>query len=417
VEGSARWFAVFTVLAGLLASVFCQKPKSPTTQPVTLSSISCYPATVGGGTFATLNIFLTGIAPAAGVTVQLSANSKLVSVTPYVTVPAGSQGIGWTINTYATSVKTAVTITAISGSVTQTALITVVPAYLASLTVTPSVAVGGSQTTVEGVVTFNGVPAVYSTDVALKSSNPRLVIVPASVKLESQATFQRFVVRHKVVTTQETVTITATSNGITKSTILTLTPFEVTFFRLSPTSVNGGLSSIGELVLNGAPGSDSGPIVVDLSSSVSLVAIPKTIRMAIGAVSQEFGIPTEGTQNSTTAALTASYGVSKLDTTLTVLPPVLKGMGIKPDTVKGSSRTVVEVTLNLVGKAPIGGLDVELTSSDPSAVSIESKVLVPAGKSSATFTVSHKKVTAQTVVTLSATANGGTVTAPMVVTP
>jgi len=89
---------------------------------------------------------------------------------------------------------------------------------------------------------------------------------------------------------------------------------------------------------------------------------------------------------------------------------------LSPTSVKGSASTKVVGTVTLNGPAP-SGFSVALSSSDPAAAKPPSSVTIPAGKASATFTVSHKKVAGQTSVTITATRNDVSVTAPLAVAP
>ena len=74
-------------------------------------------------------------------------------------------------------------------------------------------------------------------------------------------------------------------------------------------------------------------------------------------------------------------------------------------------------TVTLNQPAPAGGAVIALSASDPRAAKVPSTVTVPAGQSSATFQVQGSGVSAATVVTLTATYNGGSATTTVTVAP
>lgn len=96
-----------------------------TINPVALSSVSVNPTSVTGGSSSVGTVTLTGKAPSGGIVVSLSDNSTAAQEPSSVTVPAGSSTATFTITTSRVFFSTNVTITARSGLVTKTALLTV----------------------------------------------------------------------------------------------------------------------------------------------------------------------------------------------------------------------------------------------------------------------------------------------------
>jgi hypothetical protein len=90
------------------------------------------------------------------------------------------------------------------------------------------------------------------------------------------------------------------------------------------------------------------------------------------------------------------------------------GLAFQPAGVSGGQPSRGTVTLN--GVALAGGAVVTLSSSDRSTVGVPSSVTVPAGAKSTFFTASTKRVTKATAVTVSASYNGGAVSATLTVT-
>ena len=96
--------------------------------------------------------------------------------------------------------------------------------------------------------------------------------------------------------------------------------------------------------------------------------------------------------------------------------PNLTGVSLAPATVTGgSANSTGTVTLNAA--APTGGAIVTLASSNTNAATLPPSVTVAAGATQATFAVVSKAVTAGTIATITATYNGLSKTASLVVNP
>jgi hypothetical protein len=175
---------------------------------------------------------------------------------------------------------------------------------------------------------------------------------------------------------------------------------------LNPTSVTGGSPSIGTVTLSGPAPSDGA--VVALSSSSTAGTIPSNVTVPAGATSASFNVSTGAVATATPVAISASYGGGTQTASLTVLPAILLSLTLNPATVTGGNPSTGTVTLN--GPAPGGGAVVSLSSSDPSVATVppSGSVTVPAGATSATFTVNTKIVLFSTSVTISASYNSAT---------
>ena len=99
-----------------------------TIQAASLSGLTLSPSTVVGGNSSTGTITLTGPAPSGGLTVYLSSTSSYATVPTSVPFTAGQTTATFTINTLPYTGTYTPTITAaLSGSPSQTALLTVTP--------------------------------------------------------------------------------------------------------------------------------------------------------------------------------------------------------------------------------------------------------------------------------------------------
>jgi choice-of-anchor B domain-containing protein len=95
--------------------------------------------------------------------------------------------------------------------------------------------------------------------------------------------------------------------------------------------------------------------------------------------------------------------------------PQLSGLTLNPSTVVGSKTSIATVTLT--GPAPAPGVVVNLASSNTAAATVLSRITIPEGAASKTFSVVTKAVAANASVNINATYDGVTKTAALTVTP
>jgi len=291
------------------------------------------------------------------------------------------------------------------------------PVSLSSLTLNPTSVTGGNSST--GTVTLSGAAPAGGATVTLSSSNTAAATVPSSVSVAAGATSATFTVSTSAVASSTAVTISATYSGATRSASLTVTPASpppptVSSLSLNPTSVTGGNSSTGTVTLSGA--APAGGATVTLSSSnTSAATVPSSVTVAAGATSATFTVSTSAVAASTTVTISGTYSGATRSASLTVTPappppPTVSSLTLNPANVFGGQSSTGTVTLT--GPAPAGGAQVLLSSSN-SAASVPSSVIVPAGATTATFTVNTSFVLISTSATISASYNGTTRTATL----
>lgn len=175
---------------------------------------------------------------------------------------------------------------------------------------------------------------------------------------------------------------------------------------LQPTSVTGGAGVTGSVALS-APAPASG-VVVALASNQGAVRVPASVSVTAGASTASFAITTAAVSASTVASVTASYsGISK-SATLTLQPataPALAKLSLQAAVIGGNAAAG---SITLSGPAPAAGLVVKLSSSNTQVATVPANITVPAGASSAGFTVATTRVKRTRMITI--TANAGTVT-------
>ncbi|NRF65758.1 hypothetical protein HLB44_02040 [Aquincola sp. S2] len=185
---------------------------------------------------------------------------------------------------------------------------------------------------------------------------------------------------------------------------------------ITPSSVSGGSSATGSVQLSAA--APAGGAVITLASSSSAALVPSSVTVAQGASSANFTITTTSVSATTTANVTASYaGVSKttaLTVTKAAAMPALTSLVLQPrSVVGGQSATGV---IGLAGPAPAGGVLVTLGSSTPAWAAVPASVTVPAGASSASFTITTVVAPRNRGVTISAKAPVGARAAGLTIT-
>jgi len=287
---------------------------------------------------------------------------------------------------------------------------------LSSLAVNPASVTGGNSST--ATVTLSGPAPTGGAQVALSSNNTTAARVPASVTVAAGATIATFTVSTSVVSASTAVTISAAYAGTSKTASLTVQTAAPPAIRLSslslnPTSVVGGNSSTGTVTLSG-PAPTGGAQVALTSSNTTVARTPVSVTIAAGATSATFAVGTSVVSASTSVTITASRGGVTKAATLTVKPvpppaPTLSSLTLSPSSVVGGVQAS-RGTVTLSAPAPAGGAQITLFSSS-GAASVPSSVFIPAGASSATFTVNTSIVLVSTSATISGQYKGTTRTA------
>ena len=398
-----------TISAGYSGTV---KTATLTVTTNSLTGVSVSPASVIGATSAQGTATIGGPAPTGGAVVLLGSSSAAATVPASVTIAAGATSATFTIATSAVAASAPATISASYGGITKTATLTVLPAPLTGVSVSPASVTGG--TSAVGTATLGG-PAPAGGASVLLGSNSAAATVPASVTIAAGATSATFTVSSHAVAASTPATLTASYGGASKTATLTVLPAALTGVSVAPASVTGGTSVVGTATLGGpAP---TGGAVVLLSSNSAAATVPASVTIAAGATSATFAVATSAVTASTQATISASYGGTGKTATLTVLPATitsaLTGVSVSPTSVVGGST--VHGTIKLNGPAPDGGAVITLRSSSTTAT-VPTTVTIPAGATSAMFTVSTKQGNSTTRVTISASYSGVTKSAVLTLT-
>ena len=280
--------------------------------------------------------------------------------------------------------------------------------HVTAISVNPTSVLGGTGAT--GTVTIN-YPAPTGGATVLLTSSSAYVTVPTSITVPAGKTSTTFAVTTLPVDNQMVGTISA-APGISQTATITVNPAAPSGLSLSPLSVQGGSISTGTVTL-GSPAGPSG-VAITLASSNSAASVPATVTVPSGQTSATFTVTTSGVNANTTSTITASYGSNQFNQTLTITPASLSIFTLNPPSVLGGASSTGTITLT--GPAGTSGTIISLASSSASAT-VPASVTVPAGKVTASFTVSTTPVGTQTSAVITATLNNQPLTATLTITP
>jgi hypothetical protein len=378
--------------------------------PPTLSSLTLNPTSVvGGAQTSTGTVSLSRAALAGGAQVTLSSNNTSVATVPSsVTVGAGATSTTFAVSTSAVSASTAVTISASYGGQAQTATLTVnvVPPSITAQPVNQTVTAG--QTANFTVVATGTAPLNYQWQrggVAIPAANSSTYTTPATTTSDTGAQFT-------VVVSNSAGSVTSTPATLTVNPPLPT----VSSLTLNPASVVGGSQSSTATVTLSGPAPAGGALVA-VSSSNAAAKVPSSVTILAGATGATFTISSSTVTASTGVTISASYNGVSRTASLTVMPlplPTVSSLTLNPTGVVGGLQSSTG-TVTLSGPAPAGGAQVTLSSSNSGVARVPSSVTVPAGATSATFTVNTSVVLISTSATISASYNGTTKTAILAV--
>ena len=194
-------------------------------------------------------------------------------------------------------------------------------------------------------------------------------------------------------------------------------------FTLAPNPTIGGTAVVATLTLTAAGTAD---LVIALAADAG-ASVPPAVTIPAGDASITFPVTTLGVATETSVVLAAFDGTIRLKATLTLTPdeivdppppppdpdPVLAGLTLSPATPVGGTTISATLTLDIV--APAGGWEVTLAATG--GIIAPSSVLVPAGQLSYSFSLATAVVTEATTATLTASRDGVSKVASIVLQP
>ena len=379
-------------------------------QPVSLSTLTCNPTTLGAFETSSCTVTLNGLASAGGTAISLGGSNPVVSVPSTVVVPAGASSVPFSATAGTIPADASATVTATLNTVSQSVVLNLrTPAIAFGLQCTPgSMASSGA---ISCTVTISKPAPAGGASVALASSSPALAL-PASVTVSAGATSATFSVSVGAIATDGSAVLTATLNGATQNfTVSLVAPATVSSLTCAPATLGPGSAASCTVYM---PRPASGPISVILSSDAAEVTVPASVTIPASSTSASFTAVAGTISADRAAALTATLNGVSQSFSLTLLKPVvISQLQCFPASL--SSVAAASCTVTLAKAAGAEGASIVLASNNP-AVTVAAAMAVPAGSNSGTFAASAGTITADGVALLSATLNGSTQTFSLALT-
>jgi hypothetical protein len=399
-------------------------------RPITLFVVIA-PGTVVGGQSTTASISLTTPAPSGGAVIKLTSQLPQVAVFEatgagpstsntsavlQITIPEGASTAKVGVRTFGVAASTGVPLRAEATVGTAAATLTVNPATVSGLVLAQPAVIGGNNTT--GTVQLNGAAAPSTGTPVQLATNMIGASVPPVVTVPPGASSIQFTVSTTQVLSDVTGAIGATA-GTTVSALLTVRALTISALTFVPTSVIGGTTATGTVVLTGAA-SPTRAVNVSLSSNRSDVIVPRNVSI-VGSDRASFTISTQGVNSTQTVAITArtaggaTTGIadgtsntiiigeqgSSISANLTIAPglvlvsgPRLQSVSVQPAALASGSPVSVTPTLQ---SESLTQVNVSLSTDRPDLLQLPATVTIPGGTSATVNATTRAVLTNQTV--------------------
>jgi hypothetical protein len=286
------------------------------------------------------------------------------------------------------------------------------PARPVSFTVSgsPPIAYSGAERRLALQLTAEAGNAVVS----LSSSHPALAPVPSTLSMPGGFAFTEIPIRMGFVTVPTQVTLSATLNGVTASSVITLRPPTLNDEPLQPiVRATGGASMSGWVDMEGGGRAGPSGFVVNLSSNSSAATVPATVTIPAGVNGTGFGFQTSAVTQTTTVTITASAGGVSSPWQITLTPSAAPTKFIVRPLATTSGSQGVAIGPDGVGQDQL----MQVASSNPSLASVPSSVSVSGGSGVGFFDITTAPVNEPTQVLISLSGGGVTLTQPLTLYP
>ena len=194
------------------------------------------------------------------------------------------------------------------------------PVGLSQLTLSPASVAGGQGS--KGTLRLSGPAPAGGITLTLSSSAPNVASVPASVTIPQGSTSAQFKVTAMNVTAFASVSISAESGHVTKSSTLDVEPPvpALSSLTISARSIIGGKTITGTVILVNPSPTDETNVRL-MSDPVGVAMAPSSIAVPAGSNRATFPIKIANVSDSTLVTVTAVYGGNTKTANVTVTPP------------------------------------------------------------------------------------------------
>lgn len=281
-----------------------------------------------------------------------------------------------------------------------------VVADLQSLSLSQSSVTGGAYPT--ATVTLTEAAPAGGVTIDLSSSNTSAAVCNAQVTVPEGATTANFLVGTFEMSSDTAVTISATYGATVRTANLTVLSPAIVGINVVPGILIGGTgtSVTGTVYLSGRTGA-GGKTVTLTSSNAAAITVPASITIPANSSTGTFTVTPSEVANTSNVTITAAMPNGSMNQ-IVVVNPYVKSVDLAVSSIAGGGTTSGTVTLN--GPAPVGGLSIVMSSSNPFVAFTSNSLVIPAGQTSGTFSIGTVAVASNNSITFSANYGLGTKT-------
>ncbi|MBZ5523286.1 MAG: hypothetical protein LAP21_13700 [Acidobacteriia bacterium] len=283
--------------------------------PVSLT-LTSNPLYSGNSTW--IAVQLTAAAPASGTTISLTSSDPVAAPVPAaITMPGNIAWMQFQMQAGQVTAPTPVTITATMSSGASSVQFNVLPPSLQSLLITPGTISGGAQP--EAIIMLNGQAPAGGAAVNMMSDSSS-VLAPASATIAAGSSSVSVPLPTMAVTTNSVATITASWNGASAQSKVTLISQQPpATLTLSPASTSGTTGSFATVTVASAP--TAAETLQVTSSNPAVASVSNSVIIPAGSTTGGFSITTSAVTVQTAVTITVSGGGVSRSAILTVNPP------------------------------------------------------------------------------------------------
>lgn len=269
-----------------------------------------------------------------------------------------------------------------------------------------------SQSRVEGgqpviaTVALTGPAPAPELPIQILSGSLDLLDMPTEVRIPGGETSVSFAVNTRAVAalTPVTLTVEGLSGRATATLVLEPGAGTVTRLALDPAVLTGGQATRATFTVS-RPAPPGGARIAVASDRPDLVPLPESVVVPEGATSLVLPLATFGVGAETSVQLSASMGGVTESASITLLPPAVSAVHLRPNVSR--INRVINVTVSLEGPAPAGGMELKVLADRPEMIENPGVIRVPEGAREVTFKVLAQPARVQTPVQIAVTSGGG----------
>lgn len=355
---------------------------NPTPSPITVSSLSCSPSSLGPGAATTCTVKLSG---SSGATVTIGTTGSISVGASSLTIPYGSSSGTFTATAGQFTADQSATVTASLNGSSAPASISLVTSPLVSALQCLTSSLGSNASTTCTVTLTKAAPAGGAL-VTLAGGIANVFAVPASIIVPANSTTATFTVGTGSISSNQSATVTASLNGSSKSATISLTTSVlISSLQCASTSLLSNASSSCTVTLTKA--APTGGAAVTMSGGISnIFATPPSVVVSANSTAANFLVGTGIIPSNQPATLTATFSGSSKSVSFSLVSSLLvSSLQCQATTLASNSSTTCTVTLNKAASA--GGVVITLSGGIDKILTVPASVSIAANATSATFTL------------------------------